>query len=85
MDGPAKSHRQVSLIVSAFASLKDVRGTLTPQLNSGLDDTSLILIDLSNGQSRMGGSILSQVLNQSGDHVPDLETPANLINLVNCD
>ncbi len=73
----------VSLIVSAFASLKDVRGTLTPQLNSGLDDTSLILIDLSNGQSRMGGSILSQVLNQSGDHVPDLETPANLINLVN--
>ncbi|MEN9551141.1 MAG: Phosphoribosylformylglycinamidine synthase, partial [Pseudomonadota bacterium] len=72
----------VSLIVSAFASLQDVRGTLTPQLNATLDDTSLILIDLSNGQSRMGGSILSQVLQQSGDHVPDLETPANLINLV---
>ena len=72
----------VSLIVSAFASLQDVRGTLTPQLNATLDDTSLILIDLSNGQSRMGGSILSQVLQQSGDHVPDLETPDNLINLV---
>ncbi len=72
----------VSLIVSAFASLQDVRGTLTPQLNATLDDTSLILIDLSDGQSRMGGSILSQVLQQSGDHVPDLETPANLINLV---
>jgi phosphoribosylformylglycinamidine synthase len=72
----------VSLIVSAFASLQDVRGTLTPQLNATLDDTSLILIDLSNGQSRMGGSILSQVLQQSGDHVPDLETPSNLINLV---
>jgi phosphoribosylformylglycinamidine synthase len=72
----------VSLIVSAFASLTDVRGTLTPQLNASLDDTSLILIDLSNGQSRMGGSILGQVLNQSGDRVPDLETPANLVNLV---
>lgn len=72
----------VSLIVSAFASLQDVRGTLTPQLNATLDDTSLILIDLSNGQSRMGGSILSQVLQQSGDHVPDLEAPSNLINLV---
>ena len=72
----------VSLIVSAFASLQDVRGTLTPQLNATLDDTSLILIDLSKGQSRMGGSILSQVLQQSGDHVPDLEAPSNLINLV---
>ena len=72
----------VSLIVTAFASLPDVRGTLTPQLNATLDDTSLILIDLSHGQSRMGGSILSQVLNQSGDQVPDLETPASLVNLV---
>jgi phosphoribosylformylglycinamidine synthase len=72
----------ISLIVSAFASLPDVRGTLTPQLNATLDDTSLILIDLSNGQSRMGGSILSQVLKQSGDQVPDLETPAHLVSLV---
>ena len=72
----------VSLVVSAFASLPDVRGTLTPQLNASLDDTSLILIDLSQGQLRMGGSILSQVLNQSGDQVPDLETPANLVHLV---
>ena len=72
----------VSLIVSAFASLQDVRGTLTPQLNATLDDTSLVLIDLSNGQTRMGGSVLSQVLNQSGDQVPDLETPEHLVNLV---
>jgi phosphoribosylformylglycinamidine synthase len=72
----------VSLIVSAFASLQDVRGTLTPQLNTSITDTSLILIDLGQGQSRMGGSILSQVLNQSSDRVPDLETPENLVNLV---
>jgi phosphoribosylformylglycinamidine synthase len=72
----------VSLIVSAFASLQDVRGTLTPQLNANITDTSLILIDLGQGQSRMGGSILSQVLNQSGDRVPDLDAPENLVNLV---
>src|SRR5207253_5915866 len=33
----------VSLIVSAFASLADVRPTLTPQLQSG--DTTLVLVD----------------------------------------
>ncbi len=80
--GSHKVTSPVSLVVSAFASLPDVRGTFTPQLNASLDDTSLILIDLSHGQSRMGGSILSQVLNQSGDVVPDLETPAHLVNLV---
>jgi phosphoribosylformylglycinamidine synthase len=72
----------VSLIVSAFASLQDVRGTLTPQLNASFTDTSLILIDLGQGQSRMGGSILGQVLNQSGDRVPDLDAPEILVNLV---
>jgi phosphoribosylformylglycinamidine synthase len=72
----------VSLIVSAFASLQDVRGTLTPQLNASITDTSLILIDLGQGRSRMGGSILGQVLNQSGDRVPDLDAPENLVNLV---
>jgi phosphoribosylformylglycinamidine synthase len=72
----------VSLIVSAFASLQDVRGTLTPQLNASITDTSLILIDLGQGHSRMGGSILGQVLKQSGDQVPDLDAPENLVDLV---
>jgi phosphoribosylformylglycinamidine synthase len=82
-DGVAhKVTSPVSLIVSAFASLHDVRGTLTPQLNASITDTSLILIDLGQGHSRMGGSILSQVLNQSGDQVPDLDAPENLVNLV---
>ena len=82
-DGVAhKVTSPVSLIVSAFASLQDVRGTLTPQLNASITDTSLILIDLGQGQSRMGGSILSQVLNQSGDRVPDLDAPESLVNLV---
>ena len=82
-DGVAhKVTSPVSLIVSAFASLHDVRGTLTPQLNASITDTSLILIDLGQGHSRMGGSILRQVLNQSGDQVPDLDAPENLVNLV---
>ena len=73
----------VSLIVSAFASLSDVRGTLTPQLNATEADTTLVLIDLGKGQNRMGGSILGQTLEQSGDVVPDVDDPKDLVNLVN--
>jgi phosphoribosylformylglycinamidine synthase len=73
----------VSLIITAFASLPDVRGTLTPQLDAQTDDTSLLLIDLGQGQNRMGGSVLGQVLGQFGDQVPDLEDPQTLVSLVN--
>ncbi|QCB45605.1 phosphoribosylformylglycinamidine synthase [Hydrogenophaga sp. PAMC20947] len=77
----------VSLIVTAFATLADVRNTLTPQLNTEIDDTTLILIDLGKGQHRMAGSILGQTLNQPGcpvkDGVPDLDDPQDIINLVN--
>ncbi|RQO80803.1 phosphoribosylformylglycinamidine synthase [Acidovorax sp. FJL06] len=73
----------VSLIVSAFASLSDVRGTLTPQLNATEADTTLVLIDLGKGQNRMGGSILGQTLEQSGNVVPDVDDPKDLVNLVN--
>jgi phosphoribosylformylglycinamidine synthase len=71
----------VSLIVSAFASLADVRGTLTPQLDAS-QDTTLVLIDLGKGQRRMGGSILAQTLDQVGDRVPDLDDPQDLVRLV---
>lgn len=71
----------VSLIVSAFATLADVRGTLTPQLQAQ-DDTTLVLVDLGKGHMRMGGSILAQALGQEGDTVPDLEDPKDLVNLV---
>ncbi len=71
----------VSLIVSAFASLDDVRGNFTPQLQAQ-GDTSLILIDLGQGQHRMAQSTLAQVLDQSGERVPDLDDPALLVNLV---
>jgi phosphoribosylformylglycinamidine synthase len=66
----------VSLIVSAFCTLDDVRPTLTPQLQEG--DTTLILIDLGCGQARSAGSILAQVLGGFGQQVPDLDDPALL-------
>ncbi len=73
----------VSLIVTAFATLGDVRGTLTPQLDATEVDTTLVLIDLGKGAKRMGGSMLAQVLDQAGGEVPDLHEPQDLINLVN--
>ncbi len=73
----------VSLIVSAFATLADVRGTLTPQLDSSAADTTLILIDLGKGQMRMGGSILAQSLELEDGAVPDLDDAKDLVNLVN--
>ncbi|RZI80493.1 MAG: phosphoribosylformylglycinamidine synthase [Rubrivivax sp.] len=76
----------VSLIVTAFASIADVRPTLTPQLithEAGQSvDSALILVDLGQGQGRLGGSILSQVLNQFGNAVPDLDSPDLLKQLV---
>ncbi|WP_428423818.1 phosphoribosylformylglycinamidine synthase [Methylibium sp.] len=79
-DEPRQVTAPVSLIVTAFASLADVRGTLTPQLQPG--DTSLILIDLGQGRNRLGGSILAQTLGQVGDAAPDLDDAALLKNLV---
>jgi phosphoribosylformylglycinamidine synthase len=74
----------VSLIVTAFASLPDVRGTLTPQLQPG--DTTLIHVDLGQGRKRLAGSMLAQVLGRFGslaaDGVPDLDDPALLRNAV---
>ena len=71
----------VSLIVSAFATLADVRGTLTPQL-AAEGDTTLVLVDLGKGRYRMAGSVLAQTLEQVGDAVPDLDDPQDLVRLV---
>lgn len=73
----------VSLIVSAFAPVQDVRHTLTPLLRTGSDvDTELVLIDLGFGKNRISGSILSQVFDQVGSDVPDLDEPTRLKNFV---
>jgi phosphoribosylformylglycinamidine synthase len=74
----------VSLVVTAFATLDDVRGTLTPQLQLG--DHTLVLIDLGNGRNRLAGSMLAQVLGHFGcaeaDGLPDLDDAARLVAMV---
>jgi phosphoribosylformylglycinamidine synthase len=71
----------VSLIVTAFVALDDVRGNLTPQLDA-TQDSSLVLIDLGRGQKRMGASMLAQILDQAGGDTPDLDDPQDLLHLV---
>ena len=76
----------VSLIISAFAPVQDVRKTLTPllklkQQDGSALDTELILIDLGRGKNRMAASILAQVLDQSGIAAPNLDHPEDLKSL----
>ena len=65
----------LSLIISAFAPVLDVRKTLTPQLRSDCGATDLILIDLGKGRNRLGGSALAQVYKQVGKEAPDVDDP----------
>jgi phosphoribosylformylglycinamidine synthase len=62
----------LSLIVTGFAPVEDVRATLTPQLSPD-PETELILVDLGQGRNRLGGSALCQVYNSVGEHAPDIE------------
>ena len=63
----------LSLIVSAFAPVTDVRKTLTPQLRTDQGETDLLYIDLGKGQNRLGGSALAQVYKQVGNEAPDVD------------
>ncbi|MHB1142565.1 MAG: phosphoribosylformylglycinamidine synthase [Sulfuricaulis sp.] len=65
----------LSLIVSAFSPVLDVRKTLTPQLRTDKGETDLILVDLAKGANRLGGSALAQVYGQLGDEAPDVDDP----------
>ncbi|HKI73658.1 MAG TPA: phosphoribosylformylglycinamidine synthase, partial [Pseudomonadales bacterium] len=77
-DGHQKSvTAPLSLIISAFAPAEDVRKTLTPQLVAD-DATRLLLVDLSGGHQRMGGSIAGQCFMSIGDMPPDVDDAENL-------
>jgi phosphoribosylformylglycinamidine synthase len=67
----------LSLVVTAFAPVADVRRTLTPQLKAEAA-TRLVLIDLGGGKNRLGGSALAQVFDAVGDVPPDLDAPQRL-------
>ena len=71
----------VSLIVSAFAPVGDMRRCWTPQLRTDCGHTSLIQIDLGEGRNRLGGSVLTQVYGGLGTTPADLDDPALLKNL----
>jgi len=65
----------LSLIISAFAPVPDVRRTLTPELRLRQGPTRLLLVDLGCGRNRLGGSALAQVYGQLGDACPDVDDP----------
>ncbi|MYN09154.1 phosphoribosylformylglycinamidine synthase [Pseudoduganella aquatica] len=68
----------VSLIVSGFAPVYDVRKSLTPQIRTDAGDTVMILIDLGRGKNRMGASALAQVMGQLGNEAPDVDSAEDL-------
>ncbi|KAJ3152662.1 hypothetical protein HDU86_005535 [Geranomyces michiganensis] len=63
----------LSLIITAYGPVADVRRTLTPQLRTDQGETVLMLVDLGCGKERLGGSCLAQVYNQVGHETPDVE------------
>jgi phosphoribosylformylglycinamidine synthase len=67
----------LSLVVSAFSLVKDVRKTVTPDLKPG--ESELFLLDLGGGKNRLGCSALAQVFNQVGNEPPDLDDPALVV------
>jgi phosphoribosylformylglycinamidine synthase len=82
VDGsPEKSVSPVSLIITAFARVADVRAQLTPDLKRGVD-SELWLIGLGAGKKRLGGSILAQCYNAFGGTAPDLDDPQRLKDFV---
>ncbi|HEX2492693.1 MAG TPA: phosphoribosylformylglycinamidine synthase, partial [Steroidobacter sp.] len=78
---PRKMVAPLSLIVSAFAPVRDVRRTLTPQLRTDQGDTALVLIDLGAGRDRIGGSCLAQVYGSLGRISPDCDDAQALAGL----
>lgn len=69
----------LSLLITAFAPVADVRKTRTPDLKPD-PDSILILIDLGHRKNRLGASTLAQVFNQIGSEPADLDRPADLVN-----
>jgi len=79
-EGAAKKQvvSPLSLVASAFAHVDDTRRTLTPQLVTDAGDSELLLIDLSAGKNRIGGSALAQVFGVTGNESPDVDDATRL-------
>ncbi|MGD9601307.1 MAG: phosphoribosylformylglycinamidine synthase [Gammaproteobacteria bacterium] len=68
----------LSLVVSAFAPVADVRMSLTPQLRKRTDSV-LLFVDLARGRQRLGASVFAQVCGALGAAPPDVESAADLV------
>ncbi len=68
----------MSLVITAFGVVQDIRNTVTPELRSDKGETDLLLLDLGLGQNRLGGSCLAQVYSELGDIAPDLDNASTL-------
>jgi len=68
----------LSLIITAFAPVTNIHRTWTPQLQRVEEKTVLVLIDLSGGKQRLGGSAIAQVFGQVGNEAPNVEDPTTL-------
>ncbi|MGR4049565.1 phosphoribosylformylglycinamidine synthase [Kosakonia cowanii] len=66
----------LSLVITAFARVEDVRHTVTPQLS--IDDNALLLIDLGKGSNALGATALAQVYRQLGDKPADVRNVEQL-------
>ncbi|WP_419963785.1 phosphoribosylformylglycinamidine synthase [Pantoea vagans] len=72
----------LSLVITAFARVEDVRRTVTPQLQADQDNL-LLLIDLGNGANTLGATALSQVYRQLGDKPADVRDATQLAGFFN--
>jgi phosphoribosylformylglycinamidine synthase len=68
----------ISLIITAFAPVVDIKQTLTPELKFVDEPTCLLFIDLANGAQRIGGSILAQCYGALGTTVPDFDSAGTM-------
>ena len=68
----------LSLIISGFAPVTDVRKTVTPQLRTDSGETDLVLVDLGRGKNRLAGSALAQVYRETGNQCPDVDDAEDL-------
>ncbi|MGV7960610.1 phosphoribosylformylglycinamidine synthase [Photorhabdus tasmaniensis] len=72
----------LSLVITAFARVEDVRRTVTPELSTD-DDNALLLIDLGQGKNTLGGTALAQVYRQLGNKTADVRSAEQLAGFFN--
>jgi phosphoribosylformylglycinamidine synthase len=78
-DGQEKSVTSpLSLVITAFGVVEDIRKTVTPELRTDKGDTRLMVLKLSPGKKRLGGSCLAQVYKQLGNETPDVDCAETL-------